>query len=299
MATGHDSPGYQAALGHVRLPDPESPAFRWVPTPWGHGLRCGPLEAYAQHVFTTAQLELPAGADDTVAAPAWRAAAAAAQLEDMTLCRLRQVHGDHIVVVSTDDDSQRVATVRPEGDSLISLHSGTAIGVVVADCVPLLLADIRGRAVAAVHAGWRGTCAGIAATTVRSLCEVAGVSPGELVVAIGPSIGRDDYEVGEALRDQFRAAGHDAASVQRWFHEPQPGALPCLDLWRANRDQLEATGVPAEAIHVAGLSTRAHAPLLASFRRDGAMAGRMIALIGRRRDISACVREMPERQSPA
>jgi copper oxidase (laccase) domain-containing protein len=122
------------------------------------------------------------------------------------------------------------------------------------------------------------------------MCESGGVRPEELVVAIGPSISRDDYEVGEALRDQFRATGHDAASLARWFHEPRPGAPPCLDLWRANRDQLEAAGVRAEAIHVAGLSTRTHVPLLASFRRDGARAGRMIALIGRRRDDSACAR---------
>lgn len=287
---GHDSSSYQAnPLGNA-LPTLSTPAFRWVPTPWGHGLRCVPLEAVAQHVFTTAQLELPAGADDAVAGPAWRAAAAAAELGDATICRLRQVHGDHVVVIATDADRQRVSATRPDGDSLVTTMPGVAIGVVVADCVPLLMADVRGRVVAAVHAGWRGTCASIAARTVAQMCESGGVVPEDLMVAIGPSISRDDYEVGEALRDQFRAAGHDAASLARWFHEPRPGAPPCLDLWRANRDQLETAGVRAEAIHVAGLSTRTHVPLLASFRRDGARAGRMIALIGRRRDDSACAR---------
>lgn len=287
---GHDSSSYQPnPLGNA-LPTLSTPAFRWVPTPWGHGLRCVPLEAVAQHVFTTAQLELPAGADDAVAGPAWRAAAAAAELGDATICRLRQVHGDHVVVIATDADRQRVSATRPDGDSLVTTMPGVAIGVVVADCVPLLMADVRGRVVAAVHAGWRGTCASIAARTVAQMCESGGVVPEDLMVAIGPSISRDDYEVGEALRDQFRAAGHDAASLARWFHEPRPGAPPCLDLWRANRDQLETAGVRAEAIHVAGLSTRTHVPLLASFRRDGARAGRMIALIGRRRDDSACAR---------
>lgn len=287
---GHDSSSYQAnPLGNA-LPTLSTPAFRWVPTPWGHGLRCVPLEAVAQHVFTTAQLELPAGADDAVAGPAWRAAAAAAELGDATICRLRQVHGDHVVVIATDADRQRVSATRPDGDSLVTTMPGVAIGVVVADCVPLLMADVRGRVVAAVHAGWKGTCASIAARTVAQMCESGGVVPEDLMVAIGPSISRDDYEVGEALRDQFRAAGHDAASLARWFHEPRPGAPPCLDLWRANRDQLETAGVRAEAIHVAGLSTRTHVPLLASFRRDGARAGRMIALIGRRRDDSACAR---------
>lgn len=288
MAPEHDSPSYSTDVRAQSLPALTSTAFRWVPTPWGHGLRCVPLEACAQHVFTTAQLELPAGADDAVAMPAWRAAAVAAQLDDAVICRVRQVHGDHVVVIATDTDRQRVSATRPEGDSLVSTHPHAAIGVVVADCVPLLMADVRGRVVAAVHAGWRGTCASIAARTVATMCEVSGVRPDALVVAIGPSIASDDYEVGDALRDQFRAAGHDAAAVRRWFREPNPGAPPCLDLWRANRDQLEAAGVRAEAIHVAGLSTRAHAPLLASFRRDGAQAGRMIALIGQRRDDSAC-----------
>lgn len=287
---GHDSSSYQPNPLENALPTLSTPAFRWVPTPWGHGLRCVPLEAVAQHVFTTAQLELPAGADDAVAGPAWRAAAAAAELGDATICRLRQVHGDHVVVIATDADRQRVSATRPDGDSLVTTMPGVAIGVVVADCVPLLMADVRGRVVAAVHAGWRGTCASIAARTVAQMCESGGVVPEDLMVAIGPSISRDDYEVGEALRDQFRAAGHDAASLARWFHEPRPGAPPCLDLWRANRDQLETAGVRAEAIHVAGLSTRTHVPLLASFRRDGARAGRMIALIGRRRDDSACAR---------
>lgn len=287
---GHDSSSYQAnPLGNA-LPTLNTPAFRWVPTPWGHGLRCVPLEAVAQHVFTTAQLELPAGADDAVAGPAWRAAAAAAGLGEASICRLRQVHGDHVVVIATDADRQRVSATRPDGDSLVTTMPGVAIGVVVADCVPLLMADVRGRVVAAVHAGWKGTCASIAARTVAQMCESGGVVPEDLMVAIGPSISRDDYEVGEVLRDQFRAAGHDAASLARWFHEPRPGAPPCLDLWRANRDQLETAGVRAEAIHVAGLSTRTHVPLLASFRRDGARAGRMVALIGRRRDDSACAR---------
>jgi len=283
VATGHDSASYPSGVRAHLLPALTSPAFGWVPTSWGHGLRCGPLEACAPHVFTTAQLELPAGADDAVAQPAWQAAAAAADLDDAVICRLRQVHGAHVAVIATDDDRQWVSVTRPDGDSLVNTHPHVAVGVVVADCVPLLLADVRGRVVAAVHAGWRGTCASVVVRTVATMCEVSGARPDELVVAIGPSIAGEDYEVGEALRDQFRAAGHDRASVHRWFHEPQPGAPPCLDLWRANSDQLTTAGVRTEAIHVAGLSTRAHAPLLASFRRDGAKAGRMIALIGRRR----------------
>jgi YfiH family protein len=264
------------------LPALTSPAFRWVQAPWGYGLRCAPLDACAPHMFTTAQLELPAGADDAVADPVWKAAASAAGLPEAAICRLRQVHGNQVVVIASDGDCDRVCAERPDGDSLVSTHLGAAMGVVVADCVPLLLADAGGRVVAAVHAGWRGTCASIAARTVTMMCDVSGVRPEDLVVAIGPSIAAGDYEVGEALRDEFHAAGHDTASVRRWFHEPQPGAPPCLDLWRANSDQLRAAGVRTEAIHVAGVSTRAHGPLLASFRRDGARAGRMMALIGHR-----------------
>ena len=154
------------------------------------------------------------------------------------------------------------------------------LAVVVADCVPILLADRIGGAVAAIHAGWRGTCAGIAAVAVETMSEVFGTRPENLVAAIGPSIGPDDYVVGESLVGAFSAAGHDDQSLARWFSRAPSGNDLRLDLWRANQDQLERAGVRRASIFNAGVSTFAHPDWLESFRRNAAHAGRMVAAVG-------------------
>jgi hypothetical protein len=166
--------------------------------------------------------------------------------------------------------------VPPEGDAVVSDVPGVALAVVVADCVPVLIVDPKTGAAAAVHAGWRGTAAGVTTAAVQAMTEHWGSRPSDLVAAIGPSIGPDDYEVGESLVAAFREAGHGHA-VDRWFRRVD-GPLR-LDLWRANREQLESTGVPAASIVTAELSTAAHPGWLESYRRDGARAGRLVAAV--------------------
>jgi copper oxidase (laccase) domain-containing protein len=110
--------------------------------------------------------------------------------------------------------------------------------------------------------------------------EGFGTRPENLVAAIGPSIGPDDYVVGESLVAAFAAAGHDGESVARWFRRTASGDDLRLDLWRANQDQLERAGVSSGSIFNAAVSTFAHPGWLESFRRDAAHAGRMVAMIG-------------------
>ena len=192
---------------------------------------------------------------------------------------LRQIHGARVVRIdhpgdggsgSTDDD-------RPQGDVLITSLPGVTLGVWVADCVPILIADPVTRAVAAVHAGWRGTVAGALAAAITTLREAFGVAPRNLRMAIGPSIGPCCFEVG----DEVVTALLDA----------DPGATACIstgrarrhvDLWEANRRQALAGGVPDGLIQTARLCTRCHGDLLESFRRDGPEAGRTAAAITRR-----------------
>jgi YfiH family protein len=145
------------------------------------------------------------------------------------------------------------------------------VAVRVADCVPLLLADTVTSAVAAVHAGWRGTAAGVAAATVEALRHRFGVKPQDLVVAIGPSIGACCYRVGAEVKEAFAAAG--AARLDRWF------AGEHLDLVAANRDQLAAAGVPEAQIHACGLCTAMHLEVLTSYRAEQEKAGRLAAVI--------------------
>lgn len=259
--------------------DPPRPgsAFRWARETWGLGLRCVPLEHIADHAFTSRQLTLP-----RTLAPngpdVWTDVAAASGVPASRLMRVKQVHGRAVRVVREADVAAGASMARPEADAVASDVPGVALLVQVADCVPILLADTTAGAAAAVHAGWRGTCAGIAGATVATLVDALGCRPDRLVAAIGPSIGPDDYEVGDAVRDAFIAGGHGTA-VDRWFRRDAAEGRLRLDLGRANRDQLVSAGVPAEAIHDVALSTYRHPDWLDSYRRDGASAGRMAAFI--------------------
>ena len=244
--------------------------FRWTDEPWGPMLRCRALDGLAQHGFTSRQLQLRPGER---AGGAWASAAASVGCAVPRVGRVRQVHGAVVRVVRADELDQPV----PDADAAVSRDPGTAVAVVAADCVPILLADPVTGAVAAVHAGWRGTAANVVGATVTTLVREWGVEPATLVAAIGPSIGACCYTVGPELQTAFEQAGHPSAHVQRWFTRNRDALV--LDLWAANRDLLEAAGVPAANIHVAGLCTKTHCQVFESYRADGDQAGRMAAII--------------------
>lgn len=195
--------------------------------------------------------------------------------EPARLVRVRQVHGCAVHGILRGE-AAALAGQCPEADAIVSNEAGLALAVTVADCVPILMADGRTGASAAVHAGWRGTAAGVARAAVRAMRERFGTKPEDLRIALGPSIGPEDYEVGEALVDAFLAAGHARADVERWFRR---GSRLRLDLWSANRDQLVAEGARPEHIFICGLSTLAHHHLFDSYRRDGKGAGRMAGIV--------------------
>jgi YfiH family protein len=232
-----------------------------VQAPWGAALRCRPLAAIAPHYFSTRH-EAP---EETLAD------ALGVGLD--ALVRLRQVHRADVFVAgkSTRERGSR-SDVPPEADIAVTDDPTIALSVKVADCVPVLLADRRTSAVAAIHAGWRGTAAGAVVVAVESLTSTYGSDPRDLVAAVGPSIGPCCYEVGPDLASHFSAHA-DAAT---WF---TPHSKPHLDLWRATRDQLARAGVPAAHIHVAALCTCDHPALFHSYRRDGASGGRLVAAI--------------------
>ena len=255
-------------------PPPVDSAFRWTRETWGLALRATPLEALAQHLFTSSQLKLPAHGTEAERERAWLAVAASLSVERDRIFRVRQVHGSGVRVIVAGESASADPRALPDGDALVSNLPGAALLVVVADCVPLLLVDPRIGAAAAIHAGWRGTCAGVTSAAIAAMREAWGTRPEDLRAAIGPSIGPQDYEVGESLVEAFGRAGH-GESAAGWFSRAGGGWH--LDLWRANRDQLLAQGVAPERIFTAGLSTAAHPDWLESYRRDGAKAGRLVA----------------------
>jgi YfiH family protein len=142
----------------------------------------------------------------------------------------------------------------------------------------VLIADPVTGAVAAVHAGWRSTMQRIVAAAVTSLQNDYGSRPGDLIVAIGPSLGACCGEMGDEVVEAFRGAGHGDASIAAWF-ERSPGRRPHFDLWRANHDQLVSAGVRTDAIHISQLCTRSHPRAFHSYRARGTEAGRMAAVI--------------------
>ena len=182
---------------------------------------------------------------------------ASAELRIPGLHTLRQVHGNRVVEVPPPPE------VGAEGDALLALAPGTAVGVFTADCVPILLVAEGGDRVAAVHAGWRGSAACVAERAVRALCRAARRPPEKLWAAIGPHIGACCYEVDVPVR----AAIPDAEV----FRAGREGHWS-LDLGELNRRQLVAVGVPAARIERVGGCTACEPGNYVSYRRDGTRA---------------------------
>ena len=173
---------------------------------------------------------------------------------------------------SLDIDDTSAASEPVEGDAVITSIPGIMLGILTADCVPILIADAEGRAVGAAHAGWRGTAARIAETAVWRLIEKFRIEPQKLTAAIGPHIGPCCYEIGEEVASEI---SDDAAIVRRadW-------AKPHLDLAGANRRQLLRAGIPEEQIEASSLCTKCREDLFHSYRRDGKRMGHMLSVIG-------------------
>lgn len=193
------------------------------------------------------------------------------------------VHGNRVVAVTEADGKAPVATsaasdpVRlvPDCDALITDRPGVALVVTAADCVPVFLYDPVHRAIAAVHAGWRGTVAGICAESVRAMAATYGSQPADIHAAIGPSIGPCCYEVDDAVAGPVRAYYGDKAS---WLLKPgrAPGKYQ-LNLWEANRQDLLRAGVTH--VDISCECTSCGVDRLFSHRAEAGTAGRGAAII--------------------
>ena len=194
-----------------------------------------------------------------------------------TLTSCWQVHGVAVRVVQNSEDARNDTE---NCDALTTRAAGILLGVKTADCVPLLLGDARTGAVAAIHAGWRGTVAGIVSLTLARMNEEYGTRAEDLRVAIGPAANGCCYEVGaeviEAFGQSFSRLGH--------LLTPTREGHALIDLQKANRELLIEAGMASEAIHLAPLCTMCHTDLFFSYRREKSLygrVGRLMSVIGR------------------
>jgi len=213
------------------------------------------------------------------------------------LVTLRQFHSNAIVVARASD-ARRERPWRSDGQ--MTDEPGLLLAIQTADCIPVLVADRKRRAVAAFHAGWRGTVKRIVETGIGRMRLEFGSRPEDLIAAIGPGVGPCCYAVGEEVlssfesqfsyaRDLFRDV-YDSDAVRTkypmlFLTQRAPGHSPIgpslhLDLVEANRRQLLDAGIKASAIKVVRGCTSCHPQLFFSHRASGGHAGRMFSVIG-------------------
>jgi YfiH family protein len=216
---------------------------------------------------------------------------------DLPLVSLRQFHSNLIVQTAAADAAREQPR---KADGQMTDVPGLLIAIQVADCIPVLVADRKRRAVAAFHAGWRGTVKRIVETGVGRMKLAYGSRPQDLVAAIGPGIGVCCYAVGEEVLSEFESQFsygrelfrevYDSDAVRRkypmlFLTQRAPGHSSIgpsmhVDLIEANRRQLLAAGLEPAAIQVVGGCTQCHPELFYSHRASGGHAGRMMAVIG-------------------
>jgi len=179
----------------------------------------------------------------------------------------KQVHKDHIEVIQ--QRPYRPLEI-PDTDGLITNLRGVLLTTIHADCLPVYFFDPMKNVIGLVHAGWRGTCAGIAAKCVSKMCKVYGCEPENIQVHIGPGISRCCFEVGPEVYEEFK---------ENWdfideFAEAK-GDKYYIDLKGINRRQLEELGVPAANIEASSHCTCCEPDTFCSYRREGGTYLRM------------------------
>jgi len=217
----------------------------------------------------------------------------------MRVAALRQIHSDIVHVVGATAFPQ--GEQAPKGDALITRAPGVLLTIQTADCIPILLADTRQHAVAAIHSGWRGTAQRVAEKTLGRMQMEFGTRPQDVIAALGPGIGGCCYEVGHEVVKEVTAKFPNA---REWFTGPvdalengdnDPNWLPWLtmrppghappaprahlDLIAANRAILLGAGVAPKNITSSGFCTACRTDLFFSYRREHT-TGRMMAAIG-------------------
>lgn len=217
--------------------------------------------------------------------------------------RPHQVHGTDVMVITEQDvhDFQQTGAHGWQCDAVIYSLQNTCIGISTADCIPVICYDPEHHCAAAIHAGWRGTVAGIIGKAIEKMTTVYGTNPSLLRCAIGPGISLDSFEVGDEVYNAFRDAGYDMEKMSKRY--PANNQIVnskllnsrCnsdseivnskllnskykwhLDIKECNRMQLIACGIKESNIHVSDIDTMTDERFY-SARREGAKTGRILS----------------------
>jgi purine-nucleoside/S-methyl-5'-thioadenosine phosphorylase / adenosine deaminase len=217
--------------------------------------------------------------------------------DGLTLLTLRQIHSDVVQLFEAPPAEPCRGLPAQAGDASTTNRPNLLLAVQTADCVPIFLVDPKNRAIAAVHAGWRGTLQRIVTKTIGTMHMQFGTKPADLLAAIGPSIGGCCYEVGTEIAAEFKSQfpnapdwfdelrTGDEPNPLQWLSMMPPGHQPppknvLLDLRKANCAQLLAAGLRSQNITVSDLCAACRRDLLFSYRKEGSKAGRLMAVIG-------------------
>lgn len=195
--------------------------------------------------------------------------------EPHQLLTVDQVHGDSVLVI--DEENHDVTHFqRVQADAIVTNQPGLIVGVLVADCYPVLIADPVKGVVAAIHAGWRGVASSLISKTIETMGKYFGCDPCDLRAAIGAGIGGHQYEVDRIVRDGFReqaalwSEATTSKGVGKWL----------LDLQKCATLQLQDAGLSLSSIDSLDLCTCCHREHFFSYRRDDKVTGRQIGFIG-------------------
>ncbi len=190
------------------------------------------------------------------------------------LLTVQQVHGNDILVIDQPNpDLSHFLHV--ECDAIVTDQPGIMIGILVADCYPVLLFDPQRQVAAAVHVGWRGAAGGIIARAIEAMTNLFDCRPEDLLAAIGPGIGAHRYEVDRPVREAFRQGSGHWEEIAR---EVDLGKWH-LDLRRSCQLQLVDAGLAQSRVTAAEECTCCHRELFFSYRRDQGITGRQLGFI--------------------
>lgn len=199
--------------------------------------------------------------------------------EEAAIVTTRQVHSNERVFIETLDQARGPD---PQADAMMTRLAGILLAVQTADCLPVLIADPVSGAMAAIHAGWRGTAGRITERTIADLMRNHGVNPRTSVAALGPAACADCYEVGEDVIELYKKEFGYWRKLLVNFKE---GGKAHLDVVAANLQQLAFCGFYEDQIHVAPYCTMHNNDLFFSYRREGrgqpSVAGRLLSVIGK------------------